>query len=260
MPERGGSDVRLEHRRLRFLHLQDHVVAAGEVRALEQADPTPSADAPHPHYFSGDVGEAEPVEQVPHVVRQALPVRGDRRRDVVHAVVGVVDVHDEWRILDEPHLAVDRIGELGDRALMVLPPGLLDVTRASSGGTGKGSATSTSATSSRADHRSRVRIVAACAMCSRYERTAVATTRSQFERVKPRWRPTTWRLAASRFTSHSHGPGNVSSKSLMSNTMLRSGVANLPKFETCASPQAWTRSPVTGRPARSLAMTAAPPR
>ena len=62
----------------------------------------------------------------------------------------------------------------------------------------------------------------------------------------PRWRPTTCRLAHRRLTSHSHGPGSVSSKSLMSKTRLRSGVANLPKLVTCASPHACTRRPVTG--------------
>src|SRR6516225_10953150 len=36
--------------------------------------------------------------------------------------------------------------------------------------------------------------------------------------------------AASRFTSHSHGTDRVSSKSLMSKMMLRSGVAKPPKF------------------------------
>ena len=46
----------------------------------------------------------------------------------------------------------------------------------------------------------------------------------------------------------------------MSKVTLRSGVANLPKLLTWASPQAWTRRPVTGVVARSMAMIAAPPR
>ena len=95
---------------------------------------------------------------------------------------------------------------------------------------------------------------------SRYARTAASTTRSHCARGKPRWRATTWRLAAKRLTSHSHGPGKVSSKSLMSKTRLRSGVANFPKFETCASPHAWTRRPVCGDVDRSIAITAAAPR
>jgi hypothetical protein len=43
-------------------------------------------------------------------------------------------------------------------------------------------------------------------------------------------RAATTKLAASRFTSHSHGPGWTSSKSLTLNSRLRSGVAKLPKF------------------------------
>ena len=67
-------------------------------------------------------------------------------------------------------------------------------------------------------------------------------------------------LAASRFTSHSHGPGSVSSKSLMSNTIRRSGDANTPKFDRCASPQHCTRSPEVGVVERSCVITLAAPR
>ena len=67
-------------------------------------------------------------------------------------------------------------------------------------------------------------------------------------------------LAASRFTSHSHGPGSVSSKSLTSKTSLRSGEPNSPKLDRCASPQACTMIPVAGVRARSLAIGRAAPR
>ena len=56
------------------------------------------------------------------------------------------------------------------------------------------------------------------------------------------------------------GPGSVSSKSLASKTSARSGDANRPKFERCASPLAWTRISVRGVLARSNAMTAGVPR
>ena len=59
----------------------------------------------------------------------------------------------------------------------------------------------------------------------------------------PRSRPRTSKLAASRFTSHSHGPGSVSSKSLMSNSSCRSGEPNTPKFDRCASPHSCTLIP-----------------
>ncbi len=63
-----------------------------------------------------------------------------------------------------------------------------------------------------------------------------------------------------RLTSHSHGPGSVSSKSFGPKTSLRSGAANPPKFEMWASPQACTTMPESGVEARSAAMTAAAPR
>ncbi len=77
-------------------------------------------------------------------------------------------------------------------------------------------------------------------------RVAVGARRSRARRraaacrVNPRSRPAISMLAASRFTSHSHGPGSVSSKSLTSNTSRRSGVPKTPKFERCASPQSCT--------------------
>jgi hypothetical protein len=68
------------------------------------------------------------------------------------------------------------------------------------------------------------------------------------------------KLAQRRFTSHSQGPGSVSSKSLMSKTRFLSGLAKNPKLLTCASPHAWTVMPVVGVVERSSAITAAAPR
>ena len=68
------------------------------------------------------------------------------------------------------------------------------------------------------------------------------------------------KLAAIRFTSHSNGPGSVSSKSFTSNSSTRSGEANAPKFDRCASPHSWASSPATGVSARSAAMILAAPR
>ena len=62
----------------------------------------------------------------------------------------------------------------------------------------------------------------------------------------PLSRPATAKLAASRLTSHSNGPGRVSSKSLTSKTSRRSGEANAPKLDRCASPHSCTRSPDEG--------------
>ncbi len=68
------------------------------------------------------------------------------------------------------------------------------------------------------------------------------------------------KLAAMRFTSYSKGPGSVSSKSLRSNSSRRSGDANIPKFDRCASPHSCTISPAVGVPARSEPMILAAPR
>ena len=58
-------------------------------------------------------------------------------------------------------------------------------------------------------------------------------------------------LATSRETSHSNGPGSVSSKSRRSNDSCRSGVAHSPKLRRWASPHSCTVRPVSGREARS---------
>jgi hypothetical protein len=60
-------------------------------------------------------------------------------------------------------------------------------------------------------------------------------------------------VAASRLTSHSNGPGSVSSKSLMSNTNRRSGDAYAPKLDKCASPHSWVCRPGVGVVSRSAA-------
>ena len=78
--------------------------------------------------------------------------------------------------------------------------------------------------------------------------------------LKPLARPAMTMLAASRLTSHSQGPGSVSSKSLASKTMRRSGDANRPKLARCASPLACTMMSVLGVVARSYAITAGVPR
>src|SRR5207244_2381950 len=57
-----------------------------------------------------------------------------------------------------------------------------------------------------------------------------------------------------------HGAGSVSSKSLISKMMLRSGVAKPPKFTRWQSPQDCTRRSVVNVPARSAAITPAAPR
>ena len=122
------------------------------------------------------------------------------------------------------------------------------------------SCSNSASTSTWAYQTSRLRIPAACFIRARYSSAIASTTARRSAGVNPRSRPATSKLAASRFTSHSHGPGKVSSKSLMSNIICRSGEANTPKFDRCASPQTWTGRPERGVAARSEAMISAAPR
>jgi hypothetical protein len=107
---------------------------------------------------------------------------------------------------------------------------------------------------------SRSFIPANSAIAVRYRPTVSSTIWSWSLARKPLSRAAICMLTASRLTSHSHGPGSVSSKSLTSNTSARSGEANTPKFDRCESPQHCTVSPDRGVAARSWAMIIAAPR
>src|SRR5215472_9506625 len=109
-------------------------------------------------------------------------------------------------------------------------------------------------------HTSSARMVPYSRMCSRYDCAIVTTASSQRFRFKPNSRDARTMLAASRLTSHSQGAGKVSSKSLMSNSSRRSGLAKPPKFHAWQSPHACTRIPVAGVFERSQAIKAAEPR
>ena len=91
-------------------------------------------------------------------------------------------------------------------------------------------------------------------------RAIVSTASPQRPPPMPSSRDARTMLAARRLTSHSHGAGSVSSKSLMSNSSRRSGLAKPPKFAAWQSPHACTRIPVAGVLDKSHAITAAEPR
>ena len=109
-------------------------------------------------------------------------------------------------------------------------------------------------------HTSRFFIAAKRAIVVRYSWTVSSTIRSWSLTEKPLSRAATSMLTARRLTSHSHGPGRVSSKSFISKISARSGDPKTPKFDRCASPQHCTVSPERGVFARSLAMISAAPR
>ena len=114
--------------------------------------------------------------------------------------------------------------------------------------------------SRRAYQTARLPIAAKRRIAVRYSRTPAVTAARRLPGLRSCWRQTISTLVAMRLTSHSHGPGSVSSKSLTSKTSVRSGAANAPKFEMWASPQICARRPERGVTARSAAMIAAPPR
>jgi len=105
-----------------------------------------------------------------------------------------------------------------------------------------------------------VRICANCAIASRYARTDARVAATPSAVVNGISRAAIVKLAAMRFTSYSNGPGNVSSKSFRPNNKRRSGEANAPKFDRCASPHNWVTKPAVGVPTRSAAMIFAAPR
>ena len=88
----------------------------------------------------------------------------------------------------------------------------------------------------------------------------VKTASLETASLKPLSRQATTKLGARRLTSHSHGAGSVSSRSLMEKMTRRSGVAKPPKLHRWASPQHWTLTPLDGVDARSAAIVYAAPR
>ena len=98
----------------------------------------------------------------------------------------------------------------------------------------------------RAYQTSIVSIFANSAIASRYARTDASVIAWMSGFVKPLLRPAIVKLVDRRLTSYSNGPGSVSSKSFRPNNSVRSGDANAPKFERCASPQSCTVSPARG--------------
>ena len=97
-------------------------------------------------------------------------------------------------------------------------------------------------------------------IATRYSLTQSVTILRRRWVGSPTSRPAISTLAAIRLTSHSHGPGSVSSKSFGLKISLRSGAAKPPKFAIWASPHDCTMMPLSGVLARSAAITAAAPR
>jgi hypothetical protein len=123
-------EVALQDRGGCLLDLQEQRVAL--VAALEQDDEGPGADAAHPHHLAGQVDEPEPLQQLALIVAEGGPVGPELRMERVFDLllgeaVGGVHVpgwdHDRG-LAHDPVLAVDHLGELGQRLQAVTRPGL----------------------------------------------------------------------------------------------------------------------------------------
>ena len=212
-------------------------------RSAIQASRADAADADD---LAREVGQLVAVEEdAPVVLQRACGIAACTPRSVAMVWARlprrVVERDDQRRARDDARVAVDDAGELREGVHAVararlgheLPGPLARLGhRPRRPASGRASSTST-----RAYQTSILRAAANRAISARYDPAVSSMPRSRSRRDKPRSRPATAMLATSRLTSHSHGPGSVSSKSLTSKIRRRSGEPKRPKFERWASPQ-----------------------
>ena len=241
-----------EHRGLGLFGLEEQWFLA--VVGLQQQDPGAGADAADPDDLAGDLDQLELLHEVPAVGLQGARVLVEEVGELdvdrlgLQVTEELFDRHDQRRVADDPSLSVDDGGELAQRLHAVsgasLGHRLLGLLR-------------------RFLAELRIELVDGVWSMSRWayqtpsigmfgELHASRCGRPRRRRgwpcgapsaVKPLSRPATATLAANRLTSHSNGPGRVSSKSLRSKTSRRSGEAKAPKLARCASPHSWTSKP-----------------
>jgi hypothetical protein len=240
----------LEHRTACLLDLEEGVVRGGE----QERDVAARSDAAHADYLDRDVDRLEAIEQHAALFRERLAIALEEGLDDAlgrHLLVRVVE---ERRLVDDARQAPGRRGELLGHAFVGLLARFSDLPSDAAAGfqvvTGElshvferdpGVPRFEDARSGPLSHRLPI---------GRY---GLDRDLPGLVGRNPRQRAATTKLVASRFTSHSKGARRVSSKSLMSKTRLRSGVANPPKFIRWQSPQAWTSIPLVGVASRSKA-------
>ena len=123
----------LEHRGGGLLELQEERVLL--IAALEQHDERPGADAADADDLAGEVDDPELLEQVPPIVLQRGPVRAELFVDHLLDLIGVhaggsgqvPPGYDDRRLGDDPVLAVDDLGEFGQRLQAVAGARLLEI-------------------------------------------------------------------------------------------------------------------------------------
>ena len=125
------AEVRLEHRRLGLLELQEQRIVV--VAAEQQQDPGAGPDAADADDLAGRVDVAEPLEQLSAVAGQGRAVVADEVRSVsssglmLFGVEQLVDRDDQRRVVADPGLAVDGLGQLREGLETVLRTRLGDV-------------------------------------------------------------------------------------------------------------------------------------
>ena len=227
-----------QHRGLGLLGLQEQWFLV--VSGVEQQDPGTGADTPDADHLARHVDQRELLDQVPAVGLEGLRVRVQEvvELGIERVAVGVgeqlFDGHDQGWVAGDPALSVHDGGELAERLQAVsgacLRHRLLGQLPAALGELGL------ELGDGLLDFEVGVPDVEQRHPGELPHRGAVALDAGEDDRcgsswsVKPLSRPATTRLAARRLTSHSKGPGSVSSKSLTSNTSRRPGEAKPPKF------------------------------
>ena len=104
----GAPEVRLEHRLLRFLDLQDERVVVPA--SFQERDPAASPDAADPHHLASSILQGEPVEEVGDFVGEARPIPVEQRLHLVELIVAA-DMTHQRRLVDDPATTVGDRGE-----------------------------------------------------------------------------------------------------------------------------------------------------
>ena len=100
------AEERLEHRRLRFLELEEQRIAV--IAADHEQDPGAGTDAADADDLPGGMHVPVALEQMAPVARQRAPVRANHApHDVLEVVLlrtrqHVLDRRDEGRVADDP--------------------------------------------------------------------------------------------------------------------------------------------------------------
>ncbi len=257
-----GGHVRLSTERLGLLDLQEQRVAV--VPAAQQHDPAAGPDAADPDHLAGHVDELELVEQGPPVARQRAAVVVQQAPDPVSSVlarsasgsrsaIGTISGGSAL-IRTSP---VDDLGELGEGLEAVAGPGLrhglvhgLAAARAQARPAQRPVTSSMSAP--------RVPDVERAHAGELGHGVAVApdrlpsTLRRRSLRENPLTRPATDRLAASRLTSHSHGPGDGLVEVVEVEEQPAFGRGEQPEVRQVRVTAQLHRRPETGAAARSI--------